>query len=101
MTLTQPFPAPDESFLIQFLTFRLLRTSDMTTTSDSEAPLSGHRFEQLDQSIWEIQKPISDLVFQEDIPPFESRQVYTCVCLQDPNRKYPGVREAIAKVKYQ
>ncbi|KAF1914310.1 hypothetical protein BDU57DRAFT_578138, partial [Ampelomyces quisqualis] len=41
------------------------------------------------------------LRYQQGEPPFEARQVFEAVCVQDPKKKYHGTTQAIVKVKYQ
>jgi hypothetical protein len=57
------------------------------------------RFE--DRSLWKIKKPLSERRHQEESAPFESSQVFTCECLEDPNDIHVGIQEAVMKVKYQ
>jgi hypothetical protein len=57
------------------------------------------RFE--DRSLWKITEPLSSKEFQQSNPPFEVRQVFNCVRLDDPQGNHPGIEEAAMKVKYQ
>lgn len=56
-----------------------------------------------DGSRWELTKPLSHLKYQQNNPPFEARQVFECVCIEDPSGTYAqeGCTEAVMKVKYQ
>lgn len=52
-------------------------------------------------SRWKIKEPLSERRYQQANLPFEARQVFACVCLEDPNGRYRGIQEAVMKVKYQ
>ncbi|KAF2751243.1 hypothetical protein M011DRAFT_455284 [Sporormia fimetaria CBS 119925] len=56
-----------------------------------------------DEFRWKIIKALSSLQSQRVIPPYEARQVLTCVCVEDPKGVYSEVdkREAVMKIKYQ
>ncbi|KAF1828219.1 hypothetical protein BDW02DRAFT_260714 [Decorospora gaudefroyi] len=54
-----------------------------------------------DGSCWKMTKALSRVKYQQSNPPFEARQVFECVCIDDPNHAHTGVKEAVAKVKYQ
>ncbi|KAF2785889.1 hypothetical protein K505DRAFT_261098 [Melanomma pulvis-pyrius CBS 109.77] len=61
----------------------------------------GHVIRFGDGSYWKIMKALSSIAYQQANPPFEARQVFTCVCLKDPQQNYTGIKEAVMKVKYQ
>lgn len=54
-----------------------------------------------DGSIWQIISALSNRAYQRFDPAFEARQVFTCVCVSDPEDKYRNIKEAVIKVKYQ
>ncbi|KAI4912192.1 hypothetical protein J4E85_011126 [Alternaria conjuncta] len=61
-------------------------------------PFVNRIFRLADKTRWKILKPLSLLEFQEDFSPCEARQVYTCVCLDEP---WKDVGECIVKIKFQ
>lgn len=54
-----------------------------------------------DGSCWKLTKALSKTAYQRRQPPFEARQVFTCVCMKDPHHNYDGIKEAVMKVRYQ
>lgn len=52
-------------------------------------------------SCWKLTKALSNLAYQQANPPFEARQVFTCICIHDPEGRYTEVSLAVVKVKYQ
>jgi len=90
------------------------------TSSDEEHHLTGLLFDYPDEvpvptenggflgtvirlnggSCWKLTKALSKIAYQQRQPPFEARQVFTCVCLEDPDHNYDGIKEAVMKVKY-
>ncbi|KAF2751240.1 hypothetical protein M011DRAFT_455281 [Sporormia fimetaria CBS 119925] len=80
-------------------------------TGDTRQPVdtaSKHSFEGSivtfqDGSRWKITKPLSQRAYQQNDAPFEARQVFTCVCIDDPNNAHSETdkREAVMKIKYQ
>jgi len=68
---------------------------------DGAIGLLGRIVEFEDGSQWKLTKALSPVKYQQDVPPFEGRQVFECVCINDPNNCHPSVQEAVAKVKYQ
>jgi hypothetical protein len=63
--------------------------------------LSGATISFADGSMWRLTQPLPGVRYQQEIPPFEARQVFECahIC----NTHEPGADEetAIVKVKYQ
>ena len=54
-----------------------------------------------DKSQWEIMEPLSEPKYQDVIAPCEATQVFTCICVEDPQGAWTEVPEAVVKVKYQ
>lgn len=55
----------------------------------------------LDGSYWKLTRTLSRTKYQQAQPPYEATQVFACICLEDPDKKYEGIEEAVIKVKYQ
>jgi hypothetical protein len=82
------------------VTFGILLDS-LDTTDKSQSAFLGAIIRFADGSSWKIKKPLSDLKYQQGEPPFEARQVFECVCVEDPNGVHAAVGEAVMKVKFQ
>ncbi|KAI4612148.1 uncharacterized protein J4E87_010338 [Alternaria ethzedia] len=61
-------------------------------------PYVGKIFRTTKDARWRILAPLSTLEFQDDHSPCEARQVYTCVCLDEP---WKAIGECVVKVKFQ
>jgi len=61
-------------------------------------PYVGKIFRIADNARWKILAPLSKLQFQDEHSPCEARQVYTCVCLDEP---WKDLGECVVKVKFQ
>lgn len=53
-----------------------------------------------DGSRWKLVRAVSEPKYQQGGPPFEARQVFEAVCIEDSHGAYSGIGGAIVKVEY-
>ncbi|KAH3911336.1 hypothetical protein HBH56_133530 [Parastagonospora nodorum] len=52
-------------------------------------------------SCWKLNRAVSEVKYQHGEPPYEARQVFEAVCVEDPKGLHNNAQEAMVKVKYQ
>jgi hypothetical protein len=73
----------------------------LPTTDNARAGFVGTVIRYLDGSRWKLARTISTLKYQQGEPPFEARQVFEAVCVEDSHDAYSSTEKAVVKVKYQ
>lgn len=63
--------------------------------------LSGATISFADGSLWRLTRPLTGVRYQQEIPPFEARQVFECARICNTNEPGTDEETAIVKVKYQ